>query len=323
MDDGDQWARRVMEFGVAHRRPAAEAIGYEFLAETPMRTLDGLLAYARANHRTTDPFRERQRGHCRAFGAGAGHPARRRGGPGRLALAALGELDSCSSGVNRSRISEQTRRCGWRGGVAPTIGLFSCAPRPASLVRALPDGRVACSRSHCGWPPRRGASAARRVRAIGRRMSVRHARDQAGGSLRNASCPCDRFRSAQRRQSENAIQNATKPTTTWPPRFSAAQRNCPSRTSTTLSVYVQREGREPSEHSGKQQRPHLPEGDGDALVRRARNRTEHQAADRIHDEGDAACGKERAERTAGPPTTPGSGTPNRSLAPIAMRRIFT
>ena len=32
-DDADQWARRALEYGVAHRQPAAEALGYEFLAE--------------------------------------------------------------------------------------------------------------------------------------------------------------------------------------------------------------------------------------------------------------------------------------------------
>jgi len=33
MDEGDRWAHRTVEFGVTHKRPAAEAMGYEFLAE--------------------------------------------------------------------------------------------------------------------------------------------------------------------------------------------------------------------------------------------------------------------------------------------------
>ena len=32
-DDGDVWARRAVEYGVTHRLPGAEALGYEFLAE--------------------------------------------------------------------------------------------------------------------------------------------------------------------------------------------------------------------------------------------------------------------------------------------------
>jgi tetratricopeptide (TPR) repeat protein len=33
MDEGDRWARRALDLGVARRLPGAEALGYEFLAE--------------------------------------------------------------------------------------------------------------------------------------------------------------------------------------------------------------------------------------------------------------------------------------------------
>ena len=50
-DDGDMWARRAVEYGVTHRLPGAEALGYEFLAENATSVDAGTIPGARGAER--------------------------------------------------------------------------------------------------------------------------------------------------------------------------------------------------------------------------------------------------------------------------------
>ena len=165
MDEGDRWARRTVEFGVTHKRPAAEAMGYEFLAENACnagRWTDAI-AYATTERAIAQRIHSRERQawtFCPALSPSrrldirrAQRPRPRKAWRSPLPSASV-DSQLSSSAVNRghSRISDgSTRRCGWRTRRSlrrTTSACSSCGPRPANPWRTC----TTCAES--GMTPR-------------------------------------------------------------------------------------------------------------------------------------------------------------------------
>jgi tetratricopeptide (TPR) repeat protein len=88
--DSDHWARRAVEFGEAHEYPAAEAVGYEFLAENAAvagNWTEGL-RYAAREREIAERIRSRERWAWTCLPVGYCH-------------AALGDLASAESELRR------------------------------------------------------------------------------------------------------------------------------------------------------------------------------------------------------------------------------